>query len=176
MTPPTLPVGPAPEPGPEAPTRDAVRPALDSLAEAPARLAGALEGLTPDQLDTPYRNWTVRQIAHHLPDSHLNAYTRCMLALTEETPAIRPYDEGAWSELDVSRTGDVRLAIALLGSVHAKWDALLRTLSGEQLARRFRHPEHGAEFRVGDMPRLYDWHARHHTAQIAWLRDHHGWG
>lgn len=175
-TPPLLPVGPIPTPLPATVTLDELAPLFDALAAAPGETRDAITGLEAGQLNTLYRDWTLRQIVHHLADSHMNAYTRCMLAMTEETPTIRPYDEGAWAALAASKTADVEAGLSLLEAVHGKWDALLRTMTRADLGRAFLHPEHGAAFRLADMAPLYLWHARHHTAQIRWRREAQGWG
>src|SRR6266571_404935 len=119
--------------------------AIDSIAGTPAKLKAALSGLHDTQLDTPYRDggWTVRQVAHHLPDSHVNAYVRFKLALTEDTPTIKTYAEDRWAELDDSRTTPIETTLALLDSLHARWVRLLRALTPEQWKRSFRHPELG---------------------------------
>ncbi len=174
-SPPAYPAGPFPAPLPPTVTPAELAPVFDALAAAPSEVRAAVEGLDRTRLGTLYLNWTLRQIAHHLADSHMNAYTRCMLAMTEDTPTVRPYDEGAWSALAASKTADVETGLGLLEAVHAKWDALLRTMTQSDLGRSFLHPEHGASFRLADMAPLYLWHARHHTAQIRWRREVEGW-
>ena len=149
---------------------------IEEIAAAPARLRAAVEDLSTEQLDTPYRpgGWTVRQVVHHLADSHLNSYARFRLALTEEEPMVKPYDEKAWAQLADARTGDVDVSLRLLEALHARWVALLRSLSPADFARTFRHPEHG----VWPLERnlaLYAWHGRHHTAHITALRERMGW-
>lgn len=116
---------------------------IQVLEEVPAKLKQAVEGMTDSQLDTPYRDggWTVRQVIHHLADSHMNSYIRFKLSLTEETPAIRPYDEKAWSELKDSKTADPSGSLALLQELHGRWTALLRTLTDQQFKRGFYHPD-----------------------------------
>jgi hypothetical protein len=145
------------------------------LEGAPAALRRAVNGLSEDQLDTRYRSWTVRQIVHHLPDSHVNSYIRFKWALTEEQPTIKAYDEGRWAALEDSRTGDIRAPLALLEGLHARWVQLLRSLSPEQLARAFLHPETGKTIQLLEALCYYAWHCRHHTGQITWLREQHGW-
>ena len=148
------------------------------IAAAPDQLRAAVAGLSPEQLDTPYRDngWTVRQVAHHLPDSHLNAYTRMKLALTEEEPTIKPYEEARWAELPDARGGDIEVSLALLEALHRRWLLLLRQLSAEDFARRFRHPEHGRSMSLGEALALYAWHGRHHLAHITSLRERMNWG
>ena len=146
------------------------------IAEAPARLREAVRGLTADQLDTPYRpgGWTVRQVIHHVPDSHMNAYMRYRLALTEDDPLIKPYDEARWAELPDARTAPIEPSLALLDALHERWVALLRGMSPEQWNRRFRHPERPVESLAHEAV-LYAWHGRHHVAHIAELRKRKGW-
>jgi hypothetical protein len=131
--------------------------------------------LTDAQLDTPYRNWTIRQIVHHLADAHVNGYQRFMLALTEDTPTIKPYDETSWSDLSRSRSGDIDTPLALVDSIHATWVGLLGTMTVADFARTFHHPEYDRDVRLADALLQYAWHGRHHTAQILWRRTE-DWG
>src|SRR4051812_48183899 len=140
---------------------------IDEIAAAPFQLRAAVQGLTPPQLDTPYRpgGWTVRQVVHHLPDSHLNSYVRFRLALTEDEPTIKPYDEARWAGLHDASTAPVEVSLALLESLHERWVLLLRSLTPADWQRTFRHPELGVvtlERTAG----LYAWHGRHHVAHI----------
>lgn len=149
---------------------------IDEIAEAPARLRAAVSGLSPEQLDTPYREggWTVRQVVHHLSDSHLNSYIRFRLALTEEQPTIKTYHEDKWAELLDARTAPVELSLALLESLHERWGLLLNSLTAADWARTFRHPDLGVvplDKNVG----LYAWHGKHHVAHINSLRERMGW-
>ena len=146
------------------------------IAEAPTHLRKAIGGLTDEQLDTPYREggWTVRQVVHHVPDSHLNAYTRFKLALTEESPAIKPYDEAAWARLSDSRDTPVETSLALLESLHDRWTRLLRALSADDFRRTVNHPENGV-MTLDTLLGLYAWHGRHHVAHITSLRGRRGW-
>src|SRR5690349_11551750 len=118
---------------------------IGEIAETPAKLRAAVNALSPTQLDTPYRpdGWTVRQVVHHLPDSHLNSYTRFKLALTEEAPAIKTYDEAAWAELSDAKTAPIEISLSLLTALHARWIKLLRSLDEAHLKRTVRHPEWG---------------------------------
>jgi uncharacterized damage-inducible protein DinB len=153
------------------------RPGLiEDLAAAPALLRKAIAGLDDQQLDTPYRpgGWTLRQVVHHLPDSHMNAYIRYRLALTENQPAIKPYNEAQWAELHDARTMAPAISLALLENLHARWVALLGTLTDSDFSREFRHPEIGL-VRLDTSLALYAWHGRHHAAQIAGLRRQMGW-
>jgi uncharacterized damage-inducible protein DinB len=149
---------------------------IAEVEEAPARLRAAVEGLSAEQLDTPYRpgGWTVRQVIHHLPDSHLNSYTRVKLALTEDEPTIKPYDEKRWAELGDSRVTPVETSLTLLESLHRRWVILLRSLSAADFARKFRHPERGT-MTLDENLALYAWHGKHHVAHITSLRERMGW-
>ena len=149
---------------------------IAQIAEAPARLRDAAKGLTPEQLDTPYRpeGWTVRQVVHHLPDSHLNAYVRLRLALTEEQPTIKPYEEQAWAQLPDAKTGPIEMSLNLLEALHDRWVRLWYSLTADQFGRVFVHPEHGPRT-VDWLVFLYAWHGRHHTAHITELRKQRGW-
>ncbi len=145
---------------------------IGEIEALPRRLASALSGLTEAQLDTPYRpgGWTVRQVAHHLPDSHLNSHLRFRLALTEDTPAIKPYNEARWAELPDAKTGPISPSLLILDGLHQRWTALLRTLDEKAFARTLRHPEWG-EIRLDWTLGLYAWHCRHHLAHITNSRD-----
>jgi hypothetical protein len=149
---------------------------LDDIAHAPEDLRAAVKGLSEPQLDTPYRpeGWTVRQVAHHVPDSHLNAYIRFKLALTEQEPTIRPYAEDRWAQLADTRTTPVEVSLALLDSLHDRWVRLLRALNPDEWKRTFRHPELGLMSLERNLA-LYAWHGRHHVAHITALRDRNGW-
>ena len=149
---------------------------IDQIAETPARLRDAVSALSESQLDTPYRpgGWTVRQLAHHVPDSHMNSYVRFRLALTEDTPIIKPYDESRWAELPDARSLPVAPSLALLESLHARWVPLLRSLSETDWKRSFRHPELGA-VSLENNAALYAWHGRHHVAHITALRQRMAW-
>jgi DinB family protein len=142
------------------------------IERAPARLRDAVSGLTDGQLDTTYRNWTIRQIVHHLADSHLNGYARFKLALTEERPAIKPYDESRWSALADARRAGVGSSLAILDGVHARWTHLLREIRRGEFERSFYHPESQEHVPLWRALALYAWHARHHTAQIEWVKRH----
>jgi uncharacterized damage-inducible protein DinB len=146
------------------------------IEKTPADFRAAVRGLSDQQFDTPYRDggWTVRQLVHHVPDSHLNSYVRFKLALTEEEPTIKPYDEKLWAQLPDSRETPVETSLALLENLHRRWVIMLRSMKPADFARKFRHPEHGAvtlDWAVA----LYAWHGRHHTAHITALRERMGW-
>ena len=155
---------------------DQIEQFILSIARLPARLQETVEDMTPDQLDTPYREggWTVRQVIHHLPDSHLNGYTRQKLALTEDVPTIRTYNEGEWAELPDSLQGAPEVSIALLAALHQRWVLLLKGLQPEQLERKFVHPENG-EQSIREHIGLYAWHGEHHLAHITELKSRMGW-
>jgi uncharacterized damage-inducible protein DinB len=150
--------------------------AIDEIAAAPAKLRAALQGLNDAQLDTPYREggWTLRQVAHHVPDSHLNAYIRLRLALTENEPTIKPYDEAAWAKLEDAEHSPIEVSLRLLEPLHDRWVRLLRTMKAEDFARTFVHPEHGART-LDWLLFLYAWHGRHHTAHITELKKLKNW-
>jgi hypothetical protein len=149
---------------------------IDEIAAAPAALRKAVAGLDDAQLDTPYRpgGWTVRQVAHHVPDSHVNAYVRFKLAVTEDAPTIKPYDEAAWAELADVKTVPVATSLALLEALHERWAAFLRSLGEAEWARTFRHPELGV-VPLGKNVALYAWHGRHHVAHVTSLRARMSW-
>jgi uncharacterized damage-inducible protein DinB len=150
---------------------------IEEIERAPAALRAAIAGLAPSQLDTPYRDegWTVRQVVHHVPDSHLNAYTRFKLALTENEPTIKPYEESRWAELPDGRSGPIEPSLALLENLHVRWVRLLRAMDPADFSRKFRHPEHGRSMELNESLALYAWHGRHHVAHITSLRGRKGW-
>lgn len=144
--------------------------AIDAIEGLPASLREATANLTDAQLDTPYRpaGWTVRQLVHHVADSHLNAYIRMKLALTEEEPTIKPYDQNQWAE-----TADATLplapSLAVLGGIHTRWSVLARSLPPEGFQRTFRHPELGL-LTIDTLLQMYAWHSRHHVAHVTAMR------
>jgi uncharacterized damage-inducible protein DinB len=149
---------------------------IQEIAAAPAKLRAALAGLSPEQLDTPYREggWTVRQVAHHVPDSHMNAYVRFRLALTEDCPAIKSYEQQLWAELADTRTVPIDVSLALLDALHIRWVATLEGMSPQDFRRPLRHQDWGV-IPIDTMLRLYAWHGRHHIAHITGLRARNGW-
>lgn len=149
---------------------------IDQIAVTPENMRAAVAGLSEEQLDTPYRpeGWTVRQVVHHLPDSHLNSYVRFKLALTEEHPTIRAYDENLWANTDDARTAPVEVSLDLLESLHRRWVLFLRSFADKDFARTFNHPELGT-VSVDKNVALYAWHGRHHVAHITSLRERSGW-
>src|SRR6516165_7910848 len=148
---------------------------IADIERAPVVLRQTVANLSESQLDTRYRNWTVRQIVHHIADSHVNSYVRFKWALTEEVPTIKAYDEGRWAALEDSRTGDVKAPLTLLEGLHAQWVQLLRSMTEAQFGRSFLHPETGKTVSLSAALASYAWHGRHHTAQITWLREQRGW-
>lgn len=149
---------------------------IQTLRDLPQELTSAIAGLSEEQLDTSYREggWTVRQVVHHVADSHANSYIRFKLALTEDWPTIKPYDEAAWANLADSRTMELPPSLAFISSLHARWVALLETLSEEHFHRGFNHPERGRQ-NLATTLALYAWHSRHHTAHITQLRARMRW-
>jgi hypothetical protein len=149
---------------------------IDDIEQTPASLRTAVKNLSPQQIETPYRNggWTVRQVVHHVPESHMNSYIRFKLALTEDEPTIKPYMEDGWAELADVRSTPLEISLALLDSLHDRWVRLLRTLRPENWKRTFRHPELGVVSLEKNLA-LYAWHGRHHTAHITELRKKMGW-
>ena len=157
-------------------TADQRRVLIEQIAATPGRMRAAVNGLTEAQLDTPYRDsgWTVRQVVHHVPDSHMNAYTRVKLALTEDEPTIKPYDEAAWARLNDVRDTPIETSLQLLETLHARWDTILGAMTDADFARTLRHPEHGV-MTLDWLVAMYAWHGRHHVAHITSLREHSGW-
>lgn len=149
---------------------------LESMSETPKLMRQAVDGLSDQQLDTPYRDggWTARQVVHHVPDSHMNGYVRAKLALTEERPTIKPYDEAAWAMLKDSELTPVETSLALLEGVHTRWITLFRSLDDDQWKREFVHPDNGP-MTLEALLSLYSWHGRHHVGHITALRERMGW-
>ncbi|HLY91618.1 MAG TPA: bacillithiol transferase BstA [Candidatus Angelobacter sp.] len=174
MTDPRYPIGrfvPDATPTPETRTSH-----IQSIAGLPPRMRRAVAGLTDQQLNTPYREggWTVRQVVHHVPDSHLNAYIRFKWAVTEDNPTIKAYDEALWAEIKDSQLTPIDVSLVLLESLHARWTVLLRSLKSEDFQRRFVHPESGPHD-LDWLLSLYAWHGNHHVAHITSLRERMGW-
>jgi len=149
---------------------------LDDIEQTPARLRAVVSGLSDQQLNTPYRDggWTVRQLAHHVPDSHMNAYIRFKLALTEDDPTIKPYMEDRWAELPESKQAPIEVSLVLLDSLHQRWTMVLRNIKDSDWKRTFRHPEMGP-MTLEKTLALYSWHGRHHVAHVTTLRKKMGW-
>jgi hypothetical protein len=149
---------------------------IQDITQAPTLLRTAVHGLMEQQVDTPYRpeGWTVRQVVHHLADSHMNAYVRFKLALTENEPAVKTYMEDKWAELPEARTAPIEISLSLLEALHRRWQMQLEAMSEKDFERTFKHPELGLvklERSLG----IYAWHGRHHVAHITSLRDRMGW-
>ncbi len=142
----------------------------------PNRLKHEVTHLTDEQLDTPYRpeGWTIRQVVHHCADSHMNAFIRFKLALTEEQPTVKPYLEARWAELKDSKL-PIEPSLQILTGLHARWTTLLRSLTDTDLAKTFIHPEHNKIFRLDEIIALYAWHSNHHLAHITTLKERNRW-
>ena len=167
------PIGPDVAPVSTTPAERAAR--IDAIASLPAELHAAVRGLTEAQLDTPYRagGWRVRQVVHHIADSHANAYIRFKLALTENNPVIKPYDEARWAEL-ADNSLPIENSLRLVEALHKRWATVLRSLAPADFARTFQHPERGSQT-LDVALASYVWHGRHHTAHITALRKREGW-
>lgn len=150
---------------------------IDSLYLIPFILRDEVENLSNEQLDTSYRDggWTIRQVVHHLPDSHVNAYIRFKWTLTEDTPTIKPYNQKLWAELFDASKSNIDVSLALLEAVHRKFDVLLRSMKNEDFEKEFIHPEAGGKISLNQMVSLYEWHGRHHIAHITSLKQRMGW-
>ena len=157
-------------------TDDQRRRAVNDIAAAPANLRLAVKDLSEPQLDTPYRpaGWTVRQVAHHVPDSHMNAYIRFKLALTEDEPTIKPYEQQLWADLPDTKSTLIEVSLTLLDSLHERWVQLLQSFTASDWKRTFRHPELGVVSLERNLA-LYAWHGRHHVAHITELRKRNAW-
>ncbi len=151
--------------------------AIDSIRSLPLKLQSAVETLTDQQLDTHYRDggWTLRQVVHHLADSHINAYARLKLAVTEENPEIRPYDEVRWAECEEAKNGEVELSLNLLAALHARMVVFLDSLSQEELARTYYHPANKKQSKINEVISMYAWHGEHHLAHITETIKLNGW-
>ncbi len=150
---------------------------IDDIGRTPAELRCAVDGLGDEQLDMPYRDggWTVRQVVHHMPDSHMNSYIRMKLAVTEDAPTIRPYFEDRWGELADARTAPIGISLDLLEALHVRWTLWLRGLDAAACARTFVHPELGTSLTLDEAIAMYSWHGRHHVAHVTALRERMGW-
>ena len=168
------PIGELPAPS-EAPAETRAA-SIDAIAALPARMRAAVQGLTDKQLDSPYRpdGWTVRQVVHHVADSHMNAFIRMKTALTENNPTITPYDEKAWA-LVADSALPVEISLNLLDSLHARWAAIYRSLAPADFSRCFVHPELGGRQTLDRQLQSYAWHSRHHVAHVTRLREREGW-
>lgn len=153
------------------------RALIADIAKGPAALRAAVAGLSPKQLDTPYRpgGWTVREVVHHVPDSHANAYIRFKQALTEDSPTIMPYDEAKWARLWDTATAPIDASLAMLEHLHIRWVSLLEGMPAEAFARGYVHPEYKRTYTLDQALIVYAWHSRHHVAHITALRAREGW-
>lgn len=174
MADPRYPVGKFTYEGP--PSEEQRNKLVGEIAQTPAALRAAVKGLSAEQIETPYRDggWTVRQVVHHVPESHMNAYIRFKLALTEDEPTIKPYMEDRWAKLPDVQSTPLEVSLALLESLHDRWVRMLKAITPEEWKRTFQHPE------LGLMPLeknlcLYSWHGRHHVAHVTELRKRMGW-
>ena len=150
---------------------------ITEIEQLPAQLRKAVKGLSDSQIDTPYRDggWTVRQVVHHLADSHLNAYCRIKLALTEDHPTIKPYEEKLWAEMDDAKNLPVEVSLSILDALHSRWVYGLKKTSAADLNKSVFHPESKREMSVKFLMNLYSWHGKHHTAHIGSLRERMKW-
>lgn len=158
-------------------SQDAAQKSIDFLIAFPAILKQTVNGFTEAQLQTPYREggWTVKQLLHHIPDSHMNAYIRFKLGLTEDNPTIKPYNEAAWANLYDSKITDVSVSLTLLDAVHTRWTNLLKNMTEADFNRTLVHPEKQTTFTLWSFLELYHWHSRHHLAHITELIKREGW-
>ncbi|HKW18197.1 MAG TPA: putative metal-dependent hydrolase [Terriglobales bacterium] len=149
---------------------------ISEIEQTPAAIRAAVKDLSPQQLDTPYREdgWTVRQVVHHVPDSHMNAYMRFKLALTEDEPTIKTYAEDRWAKLADTQSTPIEVSLALLEHLHTRWVRLLRSLTSADWKRALKHPELGA-MTLEKTLAMYAWHGKHHTAHVTELRKKMGW-
>lgn len=161
---------------PETITAQDLQTAIDAIAALPFELRTAAKDLSDEQIDTPYRpdGWTVRQLVHHIADSHMNAYIRMKKAITENEPVITAYDEKAWANLEDSLQADIDLSLTLIDALHRRMTMMLRSMTDADFQRTFRHPERGL-VRIDNNVLLYAWHGRHHVAHITSLREREGW-
>ena len=153
-------------------TKDAL---ILELEDAANLVSKSIDGLTEEQLETKYINWTIRQIVHHLADSHVNAYIRFKWALTEAAPLIKSYNETKWSDLVDAKTVPTEVSISILRGLHSRWGALIRGLSADEMQKTYFHPELMKDVSLTEALPNYVWHTQHHTAQIRWIRDQHNW-
>ncbi len=163
---------------PAAYTTDDIRQWINSIRALPMLMDACIENMDVYQLETPYRNggWTVQQVVHHVADSHMNAYIRLKLALTEDNPTIAPYKEELWAEMADTKTVPVNTSVTLLHAVHRRMLAILENMQEADWQRTYYHPQYKRTFPVWEMVALYAWHGKHHAAHISRLRERMGWG
>lgn len=150
---------------------------ITDIETLPSKISVAVEGLSEEQLDTPYRpdGWTIRQVIHHLPDSHMNSYIRFKWTLTEDSPTIKAYDEVLWAEMEDGKSAPIAMSVQLLTALHARWTMMLKNLSESDLEKYFIHPETGKKLSLKLMVALYAWHSNHHLAHITSLKERMNW-
>lgn len=158
-------------------TPDTINGYISTIESFPDALKKAVQNLNDAQLDTPYREggWTIRQVVHHVADSHLNAYIRFKLALTEDNPTIKPYKEGLWAELEEAKHAPIELSLPLIEALHKRWVTFLKTLSPDDLKKTFHHPDSKADVPLNRATALYAWHCNHHLAHITELKKRKNW-
>jgi hypothetical protein len=148
---------------------------IEQIAAAPQRMHQAVAGLSEDRLDTKYKNWTIRQIVHHVADSHVHSYIRFKWTLAEDNPTIKAYEEADWVVLPDAQHGEIAPALGLLQGIHQKWTQVLKTMNQSSFERTFVHPQSGETVSLWSALNYYPWHIRHHTGQILWLREQNHW-
>ncbi len=160
------------KPGP-----DEISSAIERISSLPERLRSAVAGLTDEQLDSSYREggWTLRQVIHHITDSHINAYTRLKLAMTEDNPEIRPYDEVKWAECEEAKHGDIQMSLDLLDALHKRLVTFLRSLRADDLNRTYFHPANKKQSKLIEVVSMYAWHGDHHLAHITSTKERNKW-
>lgn len=162
---------------PEEISQDEINLFIDTISSFPEKLNKLVSGLSREQINVKYREggWTVKQVIHHLADSHMNAFIRFKLALTEDIPTVKPYFEDKWAELADCDSDDISVPLNLLKALHVKWHDLLKSMSSEDFSKSFFHPEYGKEFKLEEIAALYSWHCDHHFAHIKELKKKKGW-
>ncbi|HEX5112684.1 MAG TPA: putative metal-dependent hydrolase [Saprospiraceae bacterium] len=160
---------------PETVTENDIREAIVTIADLPSQLIEAVKGLNDQQLDTPYRpdGWTIRQVVHHLADSHMNAYMRFKLALTEDNPTIKPYDQAKWAELEDNKA-EPMVSIMIITGIHKRWVDIMQHMSAEEWFKTLKHPEHNRQLVLNMLAMQYAWHGRHHLMHILKCRERNG--